>query len=78
MSILYLNMKYPLSSGVVGVVKGNQVLTRKCYKDRRKFKNKTLGHSEDVNIMNLDFIDLDPREDSEPDSLLPIGELKTI
>ncbi|GAU44770.1 hypothetical protein TSUD_138820 [Trifolium subterraneum] len=31
MSTLYLSIKYPLNNGKVGVVKGNQVLARKCY-----------------------------------------------
>src|SRR4051812_17214639 len=31
-----------------------------------------------MNLLNVDMIDLDPKEDLAPDSLMPIGEVKMI
>lgn len=78
LSTLYLTMKYPLSNREVGVVKGDQGLAYKCYKVSLKLKKKTLGPSREVNLLNVDMIDLDPREDLAPDNLMPIGEVKII
>lgn len=33
LSTIYLTMKYPLDDGRVGVIKSDQGLARKCYKD---------------------------------------------
>lgn len=78
LSILYLTMKHPLSSGEVRVVKGNQILARKCYKEILRLKKKTSGPSGEVNLLNVDMIYLDPRADLAPDNLMPIREVKTI
>ena len=36
LSTLYLKMKYPLGNGCVRVIRGDQGLARKCYKDSIK------------------------------------------
>lgn len=59
-SILYLTMKYPLSSGEVGVIKDDQVLACKCYNDILILKKKTLVSFGEVNLLNIDMINLDP------------------
>lgn len=38
LSMLYLSMKYPLGNGHVSVIKGDQKVTMKCYKDYLKVK----------------------------------------
>lgn len=38
LSTMYLTMKYPLSNEEVGVVRGDQGLACKCYKDSLKLK----------------------------------------
>lgn len=41
LSIIYLAMKYPLEDRQIGVIKGDEGLARKCYKDILKLKKKT-------------------------------------
>lgn len=79
LSMLYKIMKYPLEEGQVGVIKGDQGLARKCYKDSLKLKNKLLQDyviTEDPLKVNL--VNLNPWKDPLTDSLKPIGELKKI
>lgn len=59
------------------MIKGDQGLVRKCYKDSLKLKNKTLQeHPVIESTLKVNLVDLDPRGDPMDDSLTPIGELK--
>lgn len=72
-------MKYPLEGGQVGVVKSDQGLASKCYKDSLKLKKKTQKkHHTTKNTLKVNLVDLDPREDLVDDSFTPIGELKKV
>lgn len=76
-SILYLTMKYPLEGRQVGMIKGYQGLSRKCFKDILKLKNKKLhDHPMTESTLKVNLVDLDSREDPVKDSLTPIRELK--
>src|SRR4051812_775769 len=77
--MLYLTMKYPLCSGEVDVVKGDQGLARKCYKDSQKMKKRS-GEDlpKEVILLNVDLIKLDHRKDPTLESLTPIGDVKKV
>lgn len=79
LSILYLTLKYPLEDDRVGMIKGDQGLTRKCYKDRLKLKNKAQAdeHIKDDHL-KMNLIDIDPREDPMEDDLTPIEDVKKV
>jgi hypothetical protein len=38
MSTLYLEIKYPLDNGGVGIVRGDQILARQCYESSLKIR----------------------------------------
>lgn len=48
LSTLYLTLKYPLKDGRIGIIKRDQEITRKCYKNRLKLKKKILFADESV------------------------------
>jgi hypothetical protein len=63
-------IKYPLNNGKVRVVKGDQVLARKCYESSLKIRprpSKSVSRpvsGEGTNGINMvNVTDLDPRED---------------
>lgn len=61
MSIMYLTMKYPLEGGHVRLIKGDQWLARKCYKDSLKLKKKTQQDRHTTeNTFKVNLVDLDP------------------
>lgn len=61
LSILYLTMKYPLDEGRVSVIKGDQGLARKFYKDSLKLKKKVqLDHTMTESPLKVNLVDLDP------------------
>lgn len=76
---LYLTMKCPLEGGQVRVIKGDEGIAMKCYKDSLKLKNK-IQHDHPIieNTLKVNLADLDPREDPADDSLTPIRELKKV
>lgn len=77
MSTLYLTMKYPIEGGQVGVIKYDQELARKCYKDSLKLKKKTQHDLPMIeNTLKVNLVDLNPQMDLKDDSLTPIGELR--
>ncbi|GAU33358.1 hypothetical protein TSUD_364830 [Trifolium subterraneum] len=57
MSTLYLSIKYPLNNGKVGVVKGDQVLARKCYESnldpREEFQDRRVSPIEDLELVQI-------------------------
>lgn len=61
LSTIYLTMKYSLEGGEVGIIKGDQGLARKCYKDSLKLKKKTQqDRPMTKNTLKEDLVDLDP------------------
>ena len=76
-STMYLTMKYPLSEGRVGMVRGDQGLTRKCYKDSLKLKRKSMI-VEEVDSHKVNMVDIDPRGDPREDSLAPQEETEEV
>lgn len=78
-STMYFTLKYPLKYGRVGIIKGDQGISRKCYKDSLKLKKKSHA-DESVNDDQVKFnlVDIDPMEDPIKDSLTPIKDLKTV
>lgn len=78
-STLYLTMKYPLDDGHVRVIKGDQGLVHKCYKDSLKFKNKSpMEWPREVDPLKDNLVILNPWEDLSPDSLTPMKDLKRL
>lgn len=72
-------MKYPLEGWQVGTIKGDQGLSRKCYKDILKLKNKILQeYSVTENTLKVNLVDLDPRGVPINDNLTLIGEVKKV
>lgn len=79
LSTLYLTLKYPLKDGRVGVVKGDQGLARKCYKDSLKLKRKAQTNKPMKNDhLKVNLIDIDPREDLIEDSLTHVEDIKKV
>lgn len=79
LSILYATLKYPLEDGQVGVVKGDQGLVRKCYKDNMKLKRKAqIDEPVKDDHLKVNLVDIDPIEDPVEDSLTPIEDVNTV
>ncbi|GAU29444.1 hypothetical protein TSUD_150140 [Trifolium subterraneum] len=85
MSTLYLSIKYPLNNGKVRVVKGDQVLARKCYESSLKIRHrpsKPVLHpvsGERTNEINMVSVtDLDPREEFQDRRVSPIEDLDKV
>ncbi|GAU50294.1 hypothetical protein TSUD_137480 [Trifolium subterraneum] len=83
MSTLYLSIKYPLNNGKVGVVKGDQVLARKCYESSLKIRHKlpkpvsppdSGERTKGINMVNI--TNLDPREEFQDRRVNPIEDLE--
>ena len=70
-------MKYPLGEGRVEIVRRNQGLARKCYKDSMKIKKKLVPVESPTNH-KVNVVDIDPREDPKEDSLTPQEETKEV
>ena len=64
LSTMYLTMKYPMGNVQVGVVKSDQGLARKCYKDSLKLKKVQSKGSRRSNELKINMIDIDPRDDT--------------
>jgi len=78
-SIAHLCMKYPLEDGRVGIVKGDQLIARKCYED--SLRNKGVERKSNSEDQRCNFLDLDPRgfcKDEEEWHPRPAEELKEI
>lgn len=72
-------LKYPLKDGRVGIIKGDQRISRKCYKDSVKLKKKS--HADKPvkdDRVKVNIVDIDPREDPIEDNVTPIEDVKTI
>ena len=60
LSTLYLMLKYPLENGRVGIMKGDQGIARKCYKDSLRLKRMSYVDEPikddqlKVNLINID------------------------
>lgn len=77
--ILYLTLKYPLKDCLVGIIKGDQRIARKFYKDSLKLKKRSyVDDSDNDDKVKVNLVDIDPREDLVEDSLTPIQDVKTI
>lgn len=64
LSILYLTLKYPLEDGRVGIVKGDQGIERKCYKDSLRLKMRS--HTDEPiknDHLNVNLVDIDLKEE---------------
>jgi hypothetical protein len=70
LSTKFLVMKYPLDSGKIGTIRGDQKLSRECYHNSLRLqKTKKKSSSEVTHEVNM--IDLDPREDFQQERLEP-------
>ena len=79
LSTLYLTLKYPLEDGRVGVVKDDQGLARKCYKDGLKLKIKAqIDEPVKYYHLKVNHVNIDPRDDPLEDSLTPIEDVKMV
>ncbi|GAU43828.1 hypothetical protein TSUD_399210 [Trifolium subterraneum] len=85
MSTLYLSIKYPLNNGKVGVVKGNQVLARKCYESSLKIQHRPSKpvsppvsgeRTNGINMVNV--TNLDPRDEFQDRRVSPIEDLDQV
>lgn len=64
LSTLYLTLKYSLEEGHVGIVKGDQGITRKCYKDGIRLKRRS--HVDKIikgDQLKVKLFYIDPREE---------------
>lgn len=78
-STMYLTLKYPLKDGRVGIIKTDQEIARKYYKDSLELKKGNLAdESVKDDQIKVNSVNIDPREDSVEDSLMPIEDVKTI
>ncbi|GAU51914.1 hypothetical protein TSUD_416970, partial [Trifolium subterraneum] len=85
MSTLYLSIKYPLNNGKVRVVKGDQVLARRCYESSLKIRHRPCKpvsppvseeRTNGINMVNIS--DLDPREEFHDRRVSPIEDLEQV
>ncbi|GAU32582.1 hypothetical protein TSUD_146960 [Trifolium subterraneum] len=85
MSTLYLSIKYPLNNGKVRVVKGDQVLARKCYESSLKIRHRpskpvsppvSEERTNGINMVNI--TDLDRREEFQDRRVSPIEDLEQV
>lgn len=70
LSTLYLTLKCPLEDSLVGIVKDDQGITRKYYKDSLRLKRR--GHvDEPINDdqLKVNSVDIDPREEISENQL---------
>jgi hypothetical protein len=70
-------MKYPLDTGKVGTIRGDQKLARECYHNSLRLQ-KTKKKSSNETVHEVNMIDLDPREDFQQERLEPFEDLKDI
>lgn len=79
LSTLYFTHKYLLQDGRVGIIKGDQGIARKCYKDSMKLKKRIhTDESDNDDQVKLNVVDIDPKEDLVEDSLTPIKDVKIV
>ncbi|XP_020230413.1 uncharacterized protein LOC109811165 [Cajanus cajan] len=71
----HLKVKYPLDGGGIGTIEVDQQVSRKCYQDSMKKRrtSKVVGPPYQVQ-----FLDLDPREDFPKDRPQPVEDLKNV
>lgn len=76
----YLTMKYALDNGHVGVVKGDQDEARKCQQDNLKVKKLAIivYPTPKHGPHNVNFVDLNLREEYLKDMLIPTKDLKKV
>lgn len=73
LSTMYLTLKYPLKDGRVGIIKGDQEITKKCYEDSLKIKKRShVDESVEEVQINVNLVNIDPREDPVEVGLTPI------
>lgn len=60
----------------LGVIKSDQGLTRKCYNDSLKLKKKDQNdESIKDDHLQVNLVDIDPRENTRKDSLTPFEDV---
>jgi hypothetical protein len=70
-------MKYPLDSGKIGTIRGDQKLARECYHNSLRLQKTRKKSSSEV-THEVNMIDLDPREGFQQERLEPTEELKEV
>lgn len=61
------------------MIKGDQEIVRKCYKNSLKLKKRSLvDESVKDDKVRVNLVDINPREDLVEDSLTPIEDVKTL
>lgn len=71
----YLCMKYPLPSGMVGIVRGDRVTAQICYAESAKVKTvqSKPSQSQDCGFLDLDMRLYDPTREEK--RLRPVDDL---
>lgn len=77
LSSLYMTRKFPLEGRKLGIIKGSQEHTRQCYRDNLLLR-KVEKEKPTPKLYEVQFIDLDPHNDSLEKSLTLIEDLKKI
>ncbi|CAJ2637529.1 unnamed protein product [Trifolium pratense] len=86
-STLYLSMKCPLDNGGVGIVRGDQLLAKRCYESSLKIRHRTSNSGSTPQqkqtprqgIINvIEIADMDPWEEFQDKRVSPIEELEQV
>jgi hypothetical protein len=77
LSTKFLVMKYPLSDGKVGTIRGDQKIARECYHNSLRLQ-KAKKKPDNKVTHEVNMIDLDPREDFQQERLEPTEDLKEV
>jgi hypothetical protein len=78
LSTRFLVMKYSLDNGKIETVRGDQKTARECYHNSLRLEKGKKKASTEEKPLNVNMIDLDPREEYQKERIKPTEDLKEV